>query len=376
MTIQTTSFETTIHSLAATFAARAQAHDQTDHFVAENFELLRQYKVLSACIPAELGGGGVSHRRMSEALRELATACSSTALALSLHQHLLGAQLWNYRQGRPVKELLETVAAKQLVLISTGANDWLESNGTLNKVEGGYLFNARKPFASGSPAGNLLMTSGPYEHPQDGWQVLHFAVPFTAKGVSVDTDWRTLGMRGTGSNTVVLEDVFVPDASIKLTRPRAGFHPLYSVICVVALPYIMSVYVGVAEAAAKIAREQAKKRSYDPVTPYLLGEMENQLAIAQIARNNALDLVNDFDFNPTVENASAAMIRKTVIANAVIATVDKAMEVAGGAAYFRALGLERLLRDVRGALYHPVQEKRQQLFTGRMIMGLDPVGTA
>jgi hypothetical protein len=39
MTIQTTSFETTIHSLAATFAARAQAHDQTDQFVAENFEL-------------------------------------------------------------------------------------------------------------------------------------------------------------------------------------------------------------------------------------------------------------------------------------------------------------------------------------------------
>jgi alkylation response protein AidB-like acyl-CoA dehydrogenase len=112
------------------------------------------------------------------------------------------------------------------------------------------------------------------------------------------------------------------------------------------------------------------------VTPYLLGEMENQLAIAQMARNNALDLVNDFDFNPTVENASAAMIRKTVIANAVIATVDKAMEVAGGAAYFRALGLERLLRDVRGALYHPVQEKRQQLFTGRLMMGLDPVATA
>ena len=165
MTTQTTNFEDTIRSLSETFGARAAAHDQSGDFVAENFELLRQHKVFSACVPADLGGGGVTHRGMSEALRVLGQHCGATALALSMHQHLLAAQLWNDGQGRPVKPLLEAIAQKQLALVSTGANDWLQSNGSMTKVDGGYTFNARKPFASGSPFGNMLMTSGPYEHP-------------------------------------------------------------------------------------------------------------------------------------------------------------------------------------------------------------------
>jgi acyl-CoA dehydrogenase len=52
-------------------------------------------------------------------------------------------------------------------------------------------------------------------------------------------------------------------------------------------------------------------------------------------------------------------------------TVEKAMEVAGGSALFRANGLERLWRDVQGARYHPLQEKRQLAFTGRATLGLD-----
>ena len=62
----------------------------------------------------------------------------------------------------------------------------------------------------------------------------------------------------------------------------------------------------------------------------------------------------------------------TTAARAVILTVEKAMEVVGGA-FFRSLGLERLWRDVQGALYHPLHEKRQHLFTGPLALGLDPV---
>ena len=39
-----------------------------------------------------------------------------------------------------------------------------------------------------------------------------------------------------------------------------------------------------------------------------------------------------------------------------------------------ALGLERLLRDIHGAQFHPLQAKRQQRFTGRVVLGLEPIG--
>ena len=47
------------------------------------------------------------------------------------------------------------------------------------------------------------------------------------------------------------------------------------------------------------------------------------------------------------------------------------MEVAGGAGFFRALGLERLFRDVQAARYHPIRESGQVLYTGRLSLGID-----
>jgi hypothetical protein len=45
-----------------------------------------------------------------------------------------------------------------------------------------------------------------------------------------------------------------------------------------------------------------------------------------------------------------------------------------GGGNFRSMGLERLVRDVHGAQFHPLQAKRQHRFTGRVALGLDPVG--
>ncbi|MQA66600.1 MAG: acyl-CoA dehydrogenase [Alphaproteobacteria bacterium] len=310
---------------------------------------------------------------MCEFLRGLAHHCPSTALALSMHQHLVAAAVANHINGRPGKKLLDRVAADQTVLISTGANDWMESNGTIERVDGGYRVSARKPFGSGAPRGGVLVTSAPFEDPKEGWQVLHFPVPFSAKGVSLAGDWDTLGMRATGSETVILDDVFVPDDAIALRRQRGQYVPAFNVILTVAAPLILSVYVGIAEAAAEIARRHAAGRADDPGTTYLLGEMTNLLTTAQLARDDMVRIANDYDFKPTVETANAILVRKTITANAVLATTEKAMEAAGGAGFMRKTGLERLLRDAHGAAYHPLPEKRQHLFTGRLALGLDPI---
>jgi alkylation response protein AidB-like acyl-CoA dehydrogenase len=358
------------------FAERAAAHDESDSFVADNYEVLRQRKLFSALIPPELGGGGARYSEMCAFLRGLAQHCGSSALALSMHQHLVAAAVVNWRAGRPGQKLLERVAAGEAVLVSTGANDWMESSGAVERVEGGFRVSARKPFASGAPKGAVLVTSAPYDDPDQGPQVLHFPVPLSAAGASLADDWRTLGMRATGSQTVVLERVFVPEEAVALRRPRGGYHPAFNVILTVALPLVMSVYLGLAEAAAAIARTQARKRGGDPVAPYLLGELTDLLATAQLAVDDMVRRANDLDFVPALETADAMLVRKTIAANAVLKTAEKALETAGGAGFYRGLGLERLLRDVHGAQFHPLPEKRQQLFTGRIALGLDPISGA
>lgn len=361
-------------TLGTDFAARAAVHDANDTFVAENYTALKRQQIFSAGVPAELGGGGASHADLCALLRELAHACGSTALALSMHTHLLAATVWRWHQGQPVEALLNRIVTEQLVLVSTGASDWVESSGMAQKVEGGYRITARKIFASGCPLGNLLVTSAPYDDPEDGPTVLHFPVPLSAEGVTILETWRTLGMRATGSHDVVLTDVFVPDSAISLRRPQGKWHPFWNVVVTVAMPLIMAVYVGVAEAAAAIARREALKKRQDASLPYLVGEMENTLVTAQMALQGMIDLAANYRFMPTNETASAILIRKTIAANAVIRTAEKALEVVGGAGFFRSLGLERLLRDVHGAIFHPLPEKRQLLFTGRLTLGLDPIG--
>jgi acyl-CoA dehydrogenase len=252
----------------------------------------------------------------------------------------------------------------------------MDSNGTAQRVEGGYRVSARKPFASGSPLGNILVTSAAFDDGSGSPEVLHFPVSMSLEGISILEDWKAMGMRSTGSHTVVLSDVFVPDEAVALRRPRGKFHPVWNTVIAVAMPLIMSVYVGLAESAAMKAQNLAVKRRADPSVPFLLGEMYNALTAAQLAVDDMVRLVANLEFTPSTELSSRMLTRKTLAATQVIRTAEKALELAGGAGFYCSAGLERLLRDAHAAQYHPLPEKRQQAFTGRVLMGLDPVSDA
>ncbi len=359
--------------LRPAFTERAAAYDGSDDFVAENYEEMRAARLFSALVPEELGGGGLSYSEVCSLIRGIGQCCGSTALTLSMHQHLLAAALWNYRHGKPGEKLLRAVADGEKVLVSTGATDWLTSNGNMEPCEGGFRFTAKKPFASGCLDGDLLITSGQYNDPVAGRQVLHFPVSMRAEGVRIDRVWETMGMRGTGSHTVILENVFVREQTIALRRPCGVYHPVWNVIITVALPLICSAYVGVAEAAAEKARTSAARKGYDGVNALLIGEMENELTTAQIALESMIANVNNLDVEPGIEHANRSLIRKTIVAEAIKRTADKSLEATGGGGYFRASGLERIIRDSQAAQFHPMQPKKQHLFTGRLAMGLDPV---
>lgn len=361
-----------IDEIGPQLAKGADERDANDTFVAEHYSVLKECGLISALVPQEFGGGGASYTTMAAILRRLAYHDSSTALALSMHQHLVAAQVFNHLNGRPAP-LLPRVAAEQLVLVSTGARDWMESNGHATRVDGGFRVSARKAFASGSPAGAVAVTSAPYDDPSEGPQVLHFAMPLSAEGVTLDNDWYVHGMRATGSQTIVMEDAFVADGVISLKRPRGGFAPIFNIVALVAMPFIAGVYVGVAERATEIALGLAKKRANDPTVQWSVGEMLSTAMVAGTCHDKAVSLTNDFNFTPSVDLTSKVFILKTHIVEQSKKVVEAAMDAAGGAGFYRATGLERLLRDVRAGHYHPLPAKQQVAFTGRHALGLEPV---
>ncbi len=352
--------------IAKNFGDKAQQYDQNGTFVADNYQDLKEHNYFAALIPQELGGQGLNFPQMADQLRIIGQQCGSTALALSMHSHLVAANVWKYKQGHDVAATLKKIAAEQPVLVSTGAKDWLDSNGGLTKVEGGYLLNAVKHFASQSAVGDIMITSAVYEDAPVGPQVLHFPVPFKSVGVEVMNNWNTMGMRGTGSHSIKLEDVFVPDSAIALSRPQGEFHPVWNVVLTVAMPLIMAVYLGIAQRAAQIAL-QAVKRNEHPRDHQLsaMARLNNELTSAELNWQDMVRINNNFDFKPENELGHQILTRKSNVAQAVIKVVTIATEVVGGTSYFKSNTLERLFRDIQGAKYHPLQEAEQLLFSGK-----------
>jgi alkylation response protein AidB-like acyl-CoA dehydrogenase len=357
--------------LTPTLAARAAGHDADDTFVSENYADLRRRRVFSAAVPAELGGGDASHAEMCDVLRTLAHGCSSTALALSMHTHQVLIPAWRWRHERaPVEPFLRRVAAEELVIATSGGSDWLTGSGRADKVEGGYRVTGRKIFASGSPAADIFTTMAIYDDPVDGPTVLHFAIPLDAPGMKRHDNWRTLGMRGTGSHDLTLDGVFVPDAAISGRRPSGRWSHLWHIVAATALPAIYSVYVGVAEAARDVALREAGRRRDDRAVQELVGAMDTELAATRMAWRTMVDAANRGRVGPDVTNE--VMIGRTLVGQAALRTAEAAMEVAGGAGFFRSAGLERLFRDVQGARYHALRGAAQRRYAGRLALGLDP----
>lgn len=250
--------------IARKIADPAVRHDLDDSFVSEGYALLKEEGFFKALVPAELGGGGAGYGEICRAIRHIAASCGATALAFSMHSHLVATAAWRWRhQNAPTDGLLKRVAAEDLILVSSGGSDWLKSAGAATKTEGGYLINARKIFSSGCPAGDLLVTSAVYDDPKEGPTVLHFAVPLKAEGVTILDTWHVMGMRGSGSHDTELKNVFVPDAAITGRREQGKWHMLFHIISMIAFPLIYSAYLGVAEGARGKALEIARKKPDD-----------------------------------------------------------------------------------------------------------------
>jgi alkylation response protein AidB-like acyl-CoA dehydrogenase len=49
-----------------------------------------------------------------------------------------------------------------------------------------------------------------------------------------------------------------------------------------------------------------------------------------------------------------------------------AMELVGGGSFFRSQQLERCFRDIQGIRFHPMHERRQYEFSGRIALGMEP----
>jgi alkylation response protein AidB-like acyl-CoA dehydrogenase len=365
-----TDLTTRAAAIGPELAAHAARHDAEGTFVTEAYDALRAAGLLTAAVPVELGGDGATIRELTALQRELAHHCGSTALASAMHQHVVAFTAWRYRRGLPGAEAtLRRVAEEGILLVSTGGGDYTHPRGEAVKVDGGFRVSGTKRFASQSRHGTVLSTMFTYDDPEQGRRVLNMAVPVAAEGVTVIDNWDTLGMRGTASNDIRIDDVFVPEERVLANRPYGVVDGPLQVISEIAFPIVSGVYLGVAEAAYAEARDAAAHKADNVLVQRQLGRMKHRLQVASWALDGALDAVGD-DPAPSHEAYLAVMVAKAEVAQAGIEVCDAAMDVVGGPGFFRGSVVERAYRDIRAAKFHPLTPDATHVETGRNELGL------
>lgn len=360
--------------LAAEFRRGAARSDAGDLFVAENYGRLRAEGLLQAGVPSGLGGEGARVGELADMLRRLAHGCSSTALALAMHTHQVAFPAWRWHhqpEARPkVEPVLRRVAGEGIVLLTSGGGDWIAGSGRAERVDGGYRISAVKRFVSGAPAGTLLMTSAVSD--EEGGTVLHFACPMNAPEVSIVETWQALGMRGTGSHDVRIDGLFLADDKIAVKRPAGRWHPVFLMLGTLAFPLIYAVYLGIAERARDIAIGIARQGEVGPRVVSRAGEMQTALTAARLAHAHMVAAA-ELDA-PSPATIDAVMTGRRLVEENALRAVERALDLAGGAGFYRRVELERLFRDLQAARYHPLTKEAQTDYAGAMALGL-PVDT-
>lgn len=371
--------------MLAGFAERAPVYDRENRFFSEDFEELRACGYLTANVPKELGGGGLTLSQLCREQRRLAYHAAPTALAVNMHLYWLGVAGDLLRAGdRSLEWVLRAAVDGEIFAAghAESGNDLpvLLSTTTAEKVSGGYKFTGRKSFGSLSPVWTYLGLHGMDLSDPKAPKVIHAFVPRDTPGISIEKSWDVMGMRATSSEDTLLEAVFVPDDRIARVVPAgpAGLDQFVASIFAWALLGFGNIYYGLARRAFDETVSTVKKKtslamsrpmSYHAGVQHAVAEMSIALeGIEPHIDRIAEEWVNGVDHG-------AAWGAKIVTAKyrAVEESwrvVDLAMEISGGFGIFRKSGIERFFRDARLGRMHPANAMLTHEWVAKTYLGV------
>jgi acyl-CoA dehydrogenase len=198
-------------------AAHADAVDRDARFPREAVDAMREVGGLSALVPEEFGGGGVSLDGVARGCFELGRRCSSTAMVFAMHQIQVGT-IVRHLNGAPwFESYLRELSAEQRLIASvtsevgTGGDMGRSIAAVTAAEDGGQRFEKQAPTVSyGAHSDDLFTTVRRSEESEPGDQVLVLSRTGETELEPAGT-WDTIGMRGTCSPGFVVRARFAPE---------------------------------------------------------------------------------------------------------------------------------------------------------------------
>ena len=371
--------------LAADFATRSAEHDRAASHPAENYRRLRDEGFLELNVPKEWGGAGVGLLGHSIAFDALGQGCPSTALAFNMHASVVMPVMQSAEVGTQAKRHLADLVVRHKKLI---AGNFSEEGTTsligerplrarARPVADGWSITGRKRFASMLEAADYCMVIAYPDGATSPYAGILLLVPRDAAGRRVDAEWDTLGMRATRSDSLILEECFVPERAVVFRsddiRPFRGAHLNWF------WGSYTAVYLGVAQAAYDEVRRVVKARqpegyaqplAYHPDVRRHVAVMSAELEAARLVTYRSAWL-SDTE-GPTLETTTALYRAKYLVGEAASRITRTALTLGGAHGIFKGSRLEQLFRDGALAPLQPPPSDFCLYNMGLYELGLDP----
>ena len=351
--------------LGRRFASTAGDYDRSGAFPFANFEALHEEGLLGLVTATAHGGLGGGLTEALAVVSAIARGDPSTALVLSMHynQHytVRASGTWpEHLVARVTKANRSGVALLNAAQVEPRVGS--PSHGSLpetvaRKVGGEWRISGHKSYATGIPmlrwVSVLAVTDE--EEPRLG----SFLVPTDAKGIIVEQTWNAAGMRATGSDDLILQEVAVPlEDVIDLAPAREGLKRDQR-LGAWYFTLVPAVYDGAARAARDWLLEFVTSRVPASLGAPLSTVPRIQDGLGQIdvllAANRRLlrSIAEDFDAGRPF-GSDAAAVKHVVIENAVAITT-LALDLGGNPGISRDNPLERHHRDAIAGRAHAPQ---------------------
>jgi alkylation response protein AidB-like acyl-CoA dehydrogenase len=346
------------------------------------FEALREAGVFNLLRPPSLGGAGADFRSAIDVIEELSRQSGSVGwnAMIGTLSGLLAAYL-------PAAAAEEVYGRPENVVAGSFA-----PTGKAVAVEGGYRLSGRWQFASGCEnaswmvCGAIVTSPGGDADPASPPDVRLFFLP-KADCEIVDT-WFTTGMRGTGSQDFIVEEVFIPErrqfpfarlqTGPDVEIPTAYSQPFYAI----ASPLMAVVALGIARRAIDAFKDLAMRKTPRAGTTTLANQhtIHERVGMAEGLVRSARAYLHDtvrevvasehLNGEAKTETVAMARLAGAISARSAVEAVDLMYEAGGGSSIYASSPLERCFRDAHMVTHHIAVAPSNIEMCGQYLLGL------
>ena len=334
------------------FAPRAMEIDATKEFPQENLQKLAELGLMGMMVPPEYDGSGADTVSYVLALSEVAYACASTAVVMSVHNSIVCESILKFGSDNQKKKYLKPLARGE----SIGAFALTEPNAGSDPARqsmraefdgDSYILNGTKRFTTTGKNAGLIIVTAKTDPEKAHRGISAFLVEPDSPGFSIGRLEDKMGLRASDTADIIFEDCRIPAENI-LGNPGDGF-----MIAMTGLDGgrigIAAQSLGVAQAAfdAAVGYSQEREQFGQKISKFqglrwMIADMATEIEAAKLMALSAAQM-KDEGQNYTL-NASMAKLFASEMVNRITA---KALQIHGGYGFTKEYPVERYFRDAR-----------------------------